>query len=128
MTPPEAIPCCGSNNFGDLGHSGWPHPAKPVDVLGLTGGATAIAAGAHHTCALIGLVKIECWGDNAGGQLGDGNFSNRGIPFTVTGLNPGITALTAGVSHSCALSDAATVQCWGDNSAKQLGTDSTIGS
>ena len=75
-----AVTCWGSNAEGQLGqgHRGplMAPPATPVDL----GDATAwtLAAGAHHTCALLSTGGARCWGANASGQLGYGHTRNLG--------------------------------------------------
>jgi alpha-tubulin suppressor-like RCC1 family protein len=58
---------------------------RPKSVSGLTG-ATAIAAGDDHTCALVPIGSVKCWGDNIYGGLGDGTATDRLTPVTVQGL------------------------------------------
>jgi len=43
----------------------------PVAVTGLPAGASAIDAGATHTCAVVGG-GARCWGSNSYGEAGDG--------------------------------------------------------
>lgn len=90
----------------------------------------AISAGASHTCALSSASIVTCWGDNSEGQLGDGTRSNRSTPAPVIELTTLITAIAAGGGHSCALDNAGSVWCWGDNVYGQLGngtrTDSPV--
>ncbi len=200
----------------------------PVDVVGLFAGATGVAAGFHHSCALTSGGGVKCWGSNWAGQLGDGTYSDRldagrcrrsfrrrdrrrggirsllrdrhgrrrqvlgkqrfrptgrrdqGLPVhsgrrrrtllrsdachggrrpllrqlplaqsssaggtilagqlgdggataslvavNVTGLPGGVTTIATGKSHSCALTTAGGVKCWGQNNAGQLGDGTT---
>jgi alpha-tubulin suppressor-like RCC1 family protein len=44
---------------------------------------TAIAAGCHHSLALTSTGQVLAWGDDASGELGDGNTTQRDVPVKV---------------------------------------------
>jgi hypothetical protein len=92
-----------------------------VDVVGLASGVTAITAGYGHTCALTSNGGIKCWGYKRQGQLGDGTTNWSNTPVDVVGLSRGVTAVTAGTFHTCALAGAGRAKCWGWDSMGQLG-------
>jgi alpha-tubulin suppressor-like RCC1 family protein len=77
--------CWGYNNDGELGNGTTTPSSTPVPVSGVTD-ATAIAAGAGHTCALLSTGRINCWGFNPYGQLGNGTTANSSTPVPVAGF------------------------------------------
>jgi alpha-tubulin suppressor-like RCC1 family protein len=98
-----------------------PPPDPPAVVPSLSTGVVAIAAGSNHTCAIGRTGTVSCWGANSNGQLGDGTTTARSTPVAVTGLPGAVSAVALGVSHSCALTTAGSVWCWGYNFYGQLG-------
>lgn len=100
-------------------------PTKTVPDSMQTSGFVAITAGYGHTCALTNGGGVKCWGDNSSGQLGDGTSTSRSVPRDVTGLTSGVTAISAGYSHSCALIGTGVIKCWGANWYGQLGDGTT---
>ena len=100
-------------------------PLTPIDVPGLAIGVASIAVGDFHKCALSIAGGVKCWGVNSSGQLGDNSTTQRTSPVDVFGLSSGVQALTAGQSHTCALTTAGGVKCWGSNSHGRLGDGST---
>lgn len=85
--------------------------------------AIMVAAGLFHTCAATHAGRVQCWGFNNQGQLGDGSSETRLDPVPSVGVSTAV-AVTAGRSHSCALLADATLRCWGSNLAGQVGDGS----
>ncbi|MBN2194874.1 MAG: hypothetical protein JW751_18805 [Polyangiaceae bacterium] len=122
-----SVRCWGLQTDGRLGNgvtngtstavAAYRNPSSPA----LIGDATVVTAGFRHTCIINAGGTVECWGDNASGQLGDGSFNDGLAAVDVVGLS-NVTAITAGTAHTCALSGT-TMHCWGDNAHRQLGPD-----
>jgi alpha-tubulin suppressor-like RCC1 family protein len=117
------VKCWGSNSWGQLGFRSPFKSPTPVDVPGLSSGVAAIAAGGLHTCALLITGVVKCWGNNGGGQVGNGTRTTLPVtpPVTVAGLRARVTSINAGAGHTCVLLSIGGAQCWGDNSYGQLG-------
>ncbi len=92
--------------------------AAACDEIALFGG------GSYHTCAATSGGLAYCWGRNDAGQLGDNSKTQRPSPTLVSGLT-GVTALSGGLSHTCAVASGA-VYCWGTGARGHLGLGATI--
>jgi alpha-tubulin suppressor-like RCC1 family protein len=120
------VKCWGANRNGQLGDGTLVQRNTAVAALGLTADIAAVASGAFHTCALSNSGGVKCWGFNNDGELGDGSTTQRSFAADVTGLTSGVIAIATGAYHSCALTNAGGVKCWGFNSSGQLGDNTTI--
>ena len=116
-----ALRCWGFNGSGALGDGSTTDRTTPVDVGGLGSSVLAVAAGFAHTCAIKTGGGVKCWGANNYGQLGDNSTANRTTPVDVVGLGAGAIDIAAGYSHTCALTAAGNVLCWGQNDFGQIG-------
>jgi len=90
--------------------------------------AGRLDVGATHTCALLEGGNVRCWGFGADGQLGYGNprmIGDDETPGSVGPVDLGVerraTAISVGDSHTCALLDDRSVQCWGFGINGRLG-------
>jgi alpha-tubulin suppressor-like RCC1 family protein len=119
------VRCWGQNCNGQLGNGekqcNSVGPTPPIAVPDLNS-VTALAAGTDHTCSLLADTTVQCWGDDAAGQMGRGSpRSDRAFPpGAVLGLR-GVRSISAGGRFTCALLVEGTVKCWGDNTEGQLG-------
>jgi hypothetical protein len=102
---------------GASGDGGEPPP---------TGCASQVSASSLSTCALRNDGKPYCWGNNFYGQLGDGSKVDRSRPVEVQGFVGGVTQISVGDQHACAVKKDATLWCWGSNEHGQLGIGNVI--
>ncbi len=129
------VRCWGFGGNGRLGYASTdtigdnetPDSVGPVD-LGAGRTATAITAGANHTCAILDNGSVRCWGIGLRGQLGYGDTATVGDNETPAAagpvdLGPGRTAIaiSAGGDQTCARLDDASIRCWGRGANGELG-------
>jgi alpha-tubulin suppressor-like RCC1 family protein len=102
-------------------------PASPETTLG---SVRSVATGYGHSCALLVSGQVQCWGDGSYGKLGNDHPTNAPSPtpvtvLSVTGAGPltGVTQISLGYNHSCALLANHQVRCWGFNDSGQLATN-----
>ena len=121
------IVCWGGNSVGECGGG----TTTPVIVGPTTvcqpdktpcvpsSGATFVAGGDGHTCAVFAGGKVACWGSNTQGESG---LVESATPVLVPTTVPGLTAhfLAAGNHLTCA-DTAGSLKCWGGNGLLALG-------
>jgi alpha-tubulin suppressor-like RCC1 family protein/uncharacterized protein YjdB len=127
--------CWGMNSAGNLGTGDMLDRNTPAPVSGAHAFA-AISAGAFHTCGITQAGAALCWGLGEQGQLGAGSqplesciaaagvFPCATTPLPVSG-SAGFRQLDAGFYHSCAVTVAGTLYCWGLNQGGQLAVAAT---
>jgi alpha-tubulin suppressor-like RCC1 family protein len=104
-------------------HSDDAYHGNGMEMVGLTGIA-AIEAGCYDTFLLGNNGTVWGWGDNSGGQLGNGTKINRYVIGLTTGLYD-VKAIAAGTYTTYAVKNDGTVWAWGSNYAGQLGDGTT---
>lgn len=138
--------CWGNNDRGQLGAgTSGGFVDTPVQVVGGLSFAS-ISAGGDHTCGITTGGAAFCWGSNFDGQLGNGAVGDQsaspvavvgGLTFSRISASTGTRATafpggprwkTFGSGHTCALTTAGAVFCWGDNIDLQLGRGPFTGS
>ena len=150
LTTTGNVKCWGSGQNGQLGNGATTYTqSSPVNVhtsaassAPLTGITQIAAGGANvgsleysHTCAVTTTGAVKCWGSGSDGQLGDGAAAQKTTPVDVcvAAATPGtcdttltgITQITAGGRHTCAITTTSTVKCWGYGTYGQLGDGTT---
>lgn len=121
-----ALKCWGFNHRGQVGDGTDVDRLTPVDVVGLPPGVVELALGASTTCARTAAGAVSCWGLGRSGQLGHGLGTAEPFPVPVVGLGGGVAAIGVGTLHSCSLSTAGAVSCWGENVRGKLGDGTTM--
>lgn len=127
-----AVRCWGVNMNGELGDGSTTNSQVPVDVVGLSSGVVAVAAGTGHTCAVTRAGAVQCWGWNEFGQLGNGTTANSSVPVDVVGLSSGVVAVAAGNGFTCAITLEGQADCWGrtveggDTASEVVGLSSRV--
>ncbi len=123
--------CWGRGKQGQLGDGTTSDAARPVavDTSGALAGKvlTSIDAGTNHTCAVASNGAAFCWGAGAQGQLGNGKTRKSATPVKVTdtGSSLPVREISAGLGHTCLVTNAGSPYCWGDGSDGQLGNGTT---
>jgi alpha-tubulin suppressor-like RCC1 family protein len=121
---PSGAQCWGANDKGQLG-AGGAQPTEvteshgPYAVQGLDG-ASALALGLWHSCALDVEGDMVCWGGNARGELGLGTAGNADPSAARLALTAA-QAVRSVYLGACAVDPAGKVWCWGDGRSGRLG-------
>src|SRR5439155_4839940 len=112
------------NDRGQLGDGAQESNTSPREV---TGGSKfdTLVAGGQHTCGRTPAGKAYCWGSTWAGAVGSGQPGGSvKEPVEVAGSLT-FRALSAGDTHTCGLTTAGLVYCWGGNRTGQLGIGDT---
>jgi alpha-tubulin suppressor-like RCC1 family protein len=123
-----SVRCWGNNKYGQLGDGTGVARNAPVAVDGLAQGVARVVAGWNHTCAVMGNGELKCWGWNYYGQLGDESKVARTRPVNVRRMMEDAVDVAPGWAHTCAITAAGGVKCWGRNDAGQLGDGTSLDS
>jgi len=123
-----------SGERGDAASSGALFSPSPLDTSALPPGTAwaVLSAGRSHTCGLTTEGTAYCWGSDANGQLGNGRLitanQTRPAPVDVSFLpvDTQWSTISAGDSHTCAVTTRGTAYCWGSDATGQLGRNGVV--
>ena len=140
VTTNGTVKCWGQGGEGQLGSEGepdsngyYPNSFTPMDVQSSSdsdplSNITAVSSGEFHTCALTVSGSVECWGGIGRSEWLLGNARIHSSVASVDVHNgydesilEGVTAISVGSEHTCALTTGGIVKCWGRGSYGRLG-------
>ncbi len=120
ITPDNKAYCWGSGFEGELGGDATSR-TTPVAV---SGGRSwrQVVAGHYHPCGITQAEVAFCWGLNQWGANGNGTLQGSNVPGRVNG-GLSFASISTGVLglHTCGLTDAGKIYCWGYNVSGELG-------
>lgn len=123
LTNTNKVKCWGVYNGDGTGTEA----VSPV-LINDGGSATYIDVdfGAYHGCAVQTSGVVTCWGDGYDGKLGngDGSGGQQDSPV-VADAGTNYVRVSAGRNHTCGITTAGLMRCWGDNGSGQIGDGTT---
>ncbi len=116
--------CWGDNSQGQIG-DGTLEDRPTATWVHYLAGVKSLSVGGTHACVVQNSGSVKCWGNNSKGELGNANLDDQALPVEVQGLSATGASVSSGSGHTCVVTTANAVNCWGYNSSGQLGDDST---
>lgn len=117
----------GQHGYGGHGSSGYDigddeTPASMGDI-DLAEPVVQIAAGGSHTCALLSTGNVRCWGFSDQGRLGYPGAKRGQLPSLTPDVYIGTPMIhvVADHDHTCGLSTAGELYCWGASGRTWIG-------
>ena len=123
------IKCWGTNDKGNLGTGSGGSSLVPVDVAGISQGATAVTVTRFlyqsnyftpQSCAVVSG-KLKCWGTGVTGTMTSTNRS----PVDISVPGGLATNISLGHMNGCVTTPTDEGYCWGSNSSYELGNGKT---
>jgi alpha-tubulin suppressor-like RCC1 family protein len=120
--------CWGDDSFGQLGDNfALAAQSTPVEVAGGITDWVSVSANVRNTCARTATRRLDCWGSDSNGQLGDdAAIGAHPMPVEVAGGATDWGTVDVGGAHVCARKTNGRLYCWGSDSHGQLGNSAAI--
>ena len=115
----------GDNFNGELGDGTTTDSLVPKQESTTATDWSSVSVGGNHTVALKVDGTLWAWGDNGGGQLGEGTTTDRLVPTQESTTATDWSSVSAGYMYTIALKVDGTLWAWGDNTDGQLGDGTT---
>jgi alpha-tubulin suppressor-like RCC1 family protein len=136
LTSANRVFTWGRNSSGQLGNDSTSREESPFEITSRFGLhhdelVADIIAGSRHSLLVTSTGRVFTWGSNGSGQLGNGTTTSQRTPLEITdhfGLpeDERVIAITAGTTHTLALTSQGRLFAWGSNTSGQLGYELQI--
>jgi len=128
ITLSGVLKCWGQNADGQIGDGSSTDRDSPVTSNSgtLFSQVSLATSSGGHTCGLTEAGGVLCWGSNSAGQVGDTSSSADHLTGYAVDSGVSYVSVAAGYEHSCGVTAAGVLKCWGGNTEGELGLgDST---
>lgn len=126
ITMADALKCWGTNSAGQLGIGSTASPQLTPQIVDSGESYSEIAAGEDNTCGITTAGVLKCWGANGAGQVGDGTTVLKSSPTVIdSGTGYSKVAVASSGYHTCGITVAGALKCWGTNGSGRLGDGTT---
>lgn len=126
----------GYNTYGNLGIGTTAHSSSPIDItdnfnFDVDEELVSVESSMGHVLALTNQNNLYSWGNNSGGQLGDGSSITKKLPIDITSNLPfssstQIVDIEVGSQYSGLVNELGEIYTWGFNSNGALGEGTSI--
>ncbi|MFZ3230391.1 MAG: hypothetical protein WA160_09310, partial [Pseudobdellovibrio sp.] len=128
ITSADVLKCWGTMANGQVGNNSFASAGMIIPTI-INAGTSyqEISAGEDTTCGITTAGVLKCWGYNSNGQLGDNTTVSKAVPTIIdSGVNYSKISTGGSTSyHTCGITVAGVLKCWGNNGNGQLGNAST---